>query len=174
MTPSSCPWRTQALGPSPVGSPASGRCTSSAGPDSRWPTRTSSPGCATRTWRMMRMEPRPLQSRTGESAPGQDKLDSTPFDPEELPGSAGLLPAPAAGAGHISARQVPCSENTELALILIGVGLEVAPSPGVSSAIFFVPGFLLLVPGVYHVIFIYCAVKGHRGFQFFYLPYFEK
>ncbi|KAM7085973.1 transmembrane protein 134 isoform 5-T5 [Molossus nigricans] len=59
-------------------------------------------------------------------------------------------------------------------LILIGVGLEVAPSPGVSSAIFFVPGFLLLVPGVYHVIFIYCAVKGHRGFQFFYLPYFEK
>ncbi|KAM5225086.1 transmembrane protein 134 isoform 2-T2 [Hipposideros larvatus] len=61
-----------------------------------------------------------------------------------------------------------------LVLILIGVGLEVAPSPGVSSAIFFVPGFLLLVPGVYHVIFIYCAVKGHRGFQFFYLPYFEK
>ncbi|ELK13267.1 transmembrane protein 134 isoform X1 [Pteropus alecto] len=61
-----------------------------------------------------------------------------------------------------------------LVLILIGVGLEVAPSPGVSSAIFFVPGFFFLVPGVYHVIFIYCAVKGHRGFQFFYLPYFEK
>ncbi|XP_049748667.1 transmembrane protein 134 isoform X4 [Elephas maximus indicus] len=61
-----------------------------------------------------------------------------------------------------------------LVLILIGVGLEVSPSPGVSSAIFFVPGFLLLVPGVYHVTFIYCAVKGHRGFQFFYLPYFEK
>ncbi|XP_057362820.1 transmembrane protein 134 isoform X4 [Manis pentadactyla] len=31
---------------------------------------------------------------------------------------------------HISARQVPCSENTELVLILTGVGLEVAPSPG--------------------------------------------
>ncbi|XP_020823712.1 transmembrane protein 134 isoform X1 [Phascolarctos cinereus] len=61
-----------------------------------------------------------------------------------------------------------------LTLILIGVGLQVNPSPGVSSAIFFVPGFLLLIPGVYHVIFIYCAVKGHRGFQFFYLPYFEK
>ncbi|OBS72861.1 hypothetical protein A6R68_12529 [Neotoma lepida] len=51
-------------------------------------------------------------------------------------------------------------------LLLLGLG--------VSSAIFFVPGVLLLVPGVYHVIFIYCAVKGHRGFQFFYLPYFEK
>ncbi|XP_062053717.1 transmembrane protein 134 isoform X1 [Lepus europaeus] len=61
-----------------------------------------------------------------------------------------------------------------LVLILVGVGLQVAPSPGVSSAVFFVPGFLLLVPGVYHVIFIYCAVKGHQGFQFFYLPYFEK
>ncbi|XP_036716702.1 transmembrane protein 134 isoform X1 [Balaenoptera musculus] len=47
MTLSSCPWRTRALGPSTAGSPASGRCTSSAGPGSRWPTRTSSPGCAT-------------------------------------------------------------------------------------------------------------------------------
>ncbi|KAM4845245.1 transmembrane protein 134 [Thomomys bottae] len=61
-----------------------------------------------------------------------------------------------------------------LALVVVGVGLEVAPSPGVSSAVFFVPGFLLLVPGVYHVTFIYCAVRGRRGFHFFYLPYFEK
>ncbi|XP_060463393.2 transmembrane protein 134 isoform X1 [Panthera onca] len=256
MTPSSCPWRTRARGPNSAGSPASGRCTSSAEPGSRWPTRTSSPGCATRTWRMMRMQPKPLWSRMGESASGQGQgfrpnvhpqlpvvlqhhqqqhpailpcllqLDATPFDPEEPPGSAGLLPTPAAGAGSLRLSfifcemgmiipvsfshgdnkamqvtslaqclaapghtteqrkislqtfprpcQVPCSENTELALILIAVGLEVAPSPGVSSAIFFVPGFLLLVPGVYHVIFIYCAVKGHRGFQFFYLPYFEK
>ncbi|XP_006893317.1 PREDICTED: transmembrane protein 134 isoform X3 [Elephantulus edwardii] len=51
-------------------------------------------------------------------------------------------------------------------LLLLGLG--------VSSAIFFVPGFLLLVPGVYHVIFICCALKGHGGFHFFYLPYFEK
>nr|XP_033776733.1 transmembrane protein 134 [Geotrypetes seraphini] len=59
-------------------------------------------------------------------------------------------------------------------LVLVGVGLLVNPSQGVSSAICFVPGFLLLIPGVYHVIFIYCAVKGRKGFQFFYLPYFEK
>ncbi|KAM9659956.1 transmembrane protein 134 isoform 4-T4 [Trichechus inunguis] len=129
MTPSSYPWRTQALGPSPAGSPASDRCTSSAGPGSRWPTRTSSPGCATRTWRMMRMEPRPLRNQMGESTPGQDQglganlhpqlamvfqhyqqqhpallqrllqLDPAPSDPEEPPGSTDLLPAPAAGAG---------------------------------------------------------------------------
>nr|XP_044618286.1 transmembrane protein 134 isoform X3 [Equus asinus] len=190
MTPSSCLWRTRVPGPSPAASPASGRCTSSAGPGSRWPTRTSSPGCATRTWRMMRMEPSPLRSQMEESAPGQGQLDSTPFDPEEPPGSAGLLPAPAAGAGHFpgpascpalktqslvsSPGRVSAQGIFSSVLILIGVGLEVAPSPGVSSAIFFVPGFLLLVPGVYHVVFIYCAVKGHRGFQFFYLPYFEK
>ncbi|XP_075436755.1 transmembrane protein 134 isoform X3 [Ascaphus truei] len=52
--------------------------------------------------------------------------------------------------------------------LLLLLGLDV------SSAIFFVPGFLLLIPGVYHVIFIYCAVRGRRGFQFFYLPYFDK
>ncbi|XP_049426847.1 transmembrane protein 134 isoform X2 [Epinephelus fuscoguttatus] len=45
---------------------------------------------------------------------------------------------------------------------------------GVSSAIFFVPGFLLFIPGVYHVIYISCAVRGRRGFKLFYLPYFEK
>ncbi|KAG3284559.1 hypothetical protein H1C71_008128 [Ictidomys tridecemlineatus] len=59
------------------------------------------------------------------------------------------------------------------ALILVGVGLEAAPSPGERP---FPPegSSLGLAPEVYHVIFIYCAVKGHRGFQFFYLPYFEK
>ncbi|KAM6160047.1 transmembrane protein 134 isoform 5-T5 [Erethizon dorsatum] len=82
----------------------------------------------------------------------------------------------AAPSGLLVPSAAPPSARTMPAavLILVGVGLEVAPSPGVSSAIFFVPGFLLLIPGVYHVIFIYCAVKGHRGFQFFYLPYFEK
>ncbi|KAM3913191.1 transmembrane protein 134 [Leptodactylus fuscus] len=61
-----------------------------------------------------------------------------------------------------------------LVFVCVGVGLQVSPSPAVSSAIFFVPGLLLLIPGVYHVIFIYCAVRGRHGFQFFYLPYFDK
>ncbi|XP_024605287.1 transmembrane protein 134 isoform X5 [Neophocaena asiaeorientalis asiaeorientalis] len=223
MTPSSCPWRTRALGLSPAGSPASGRCTSSAGPGSRWPTRTSSPGCATRTWRTMRMEPRPLRSRMGEPAPGtpSSSLCTIPQDAITTPipkGPLAHLPlsprrahSSCRDSGRTSVRSSQWSFSTissstqrsynaccswtqhpliqknhrvvlasflllllGLVLILTGVGLEVAPSPGVSSAIFFVPGFLLLVPGVYHVTFIYCAVKGHRGFQFFYLPYFEK
>ncbi|XP_054580971.1 transmembrane protein 134 isoform X16 [Eptesicus fuscus] len=178
MTPSSCPWRTRALGPSPAGSPASGRCTSNAGRGSRRPTRTSSPGCATRTWRTMRKEPRCLRSQMGESTPGilaEHPRSAAPSGPSVPSATAPSAPTmPAAGAGQVYLAHLSEVTRQGRVLILVGVGLEVAPSPGVSSAIFFVPGFLLLVPGVYHVIFIYCAVKGHRGFQFFYLPYFEK
>ncbi|XP_036716708.1 transmembrane protein 134 isoform X7 [Balaenoptera musculus] len=234
MTLSSCPWRTRALGPSTAGSPASGRCTSSAGPGSRWPTRTSSPGCATsHYWRAQSPD---LAARPSPPA-GDPNLESPlilegreegpePSHPSEAcvleqnlendEDGAQASPEPEGGAstrdsGRTSIRssqwsfsniststqrsynaccswtQHPLIQKNHrvvlasflllllgLVLILTGVGLEVAPSPGVSSAIFFVPGFLLLVPGVYHVIFIYCAVKGHRGFQFFYLPYFEK
>ncbi|XP_062334568.1 transmembrane protein 134 [Osmerus eperlanus] len=63
---------------------------------------------------------------------------------------------------------------TGVALIFTGVVIQLNPHAGVSSAIFFVPGFLLFIPGVYHVIYITCAVRGRRGFKLFYLPYFEK
>ncbi|XP_026870675.1 transmembrane protein 134 [Electrophorus electricus] len=63
---------------------------------------------------------------------------------------------------------------TGLALIFTGIVVELNPNAGVSSAIFFVSGFLLFIPGVYHVIYISCAIRGRRGFKFFYLPYFEK
>ncbi|KAI1887613.1 hypothetical protein AGOR_G00192120 [Albula goreensis] len=63
---------------------------------------------------------------------------------------------------------------TGVALIFTGIVIQLNPHAGVSSAIFFLPGFLLFIPGVYHVIYISCAVQGRRGFKFFYLPYFEK
>lgn len=63
---------------------------------------------------------------------------------------------------------------TGVALIFTGIVIQLNPNAGVSSAIFFVPGFLLFIPGVYHVIYISCAVRGRRGFKLFYLPYFEK
>ncbi|XP_036716716.1 transmembrane protein 134 isoform X14 [Balaenoptera musculus] len=136
--------------------------------------------------------PEPEGGASTRSGPGilAEHPSAAPSGP--LATSAPALSAPttpAAGLSHAGGcgrRSPPCHQLLPLllpspswlhlcaVLILTGVGLEVAPSPGVSSAIFFVPGFLLLVPGVYHVIFIYCAVKGHRGFQFFYLPYFEK
>uniref|UniRef100_A0A3P9DBD8 Transmembrane protein 134 n=2 Tax=Haplochromini TaxID=319058 RepID=A0A3P9DBD8_9CICH len=58
-------------------------------------------------------------------------------------------------------------------LLITGVADKTVPT-GISSAIFFIPGFLLFIPGVYHVIYISCAVRGRRGFKLFYLPYFEK
>lgn len=63
---------------------------------------------------------------------------------------------------------------TGVALIFTGIVIQLNPNAGVSSAIFFVPGILLFIPGVYHVIYISCAVRGRRGFKLFYLPYFEK
>ncbi|XP_056266207.1 transmembrane protein 134 [Pseudoliparis swirei] len=63
---------------------------------------------------------------------------------------------------------------TGVALIFTGVVIQLNPNAGVSSAIFFVPGVILFIPGVYHVIYISCAVRGRRGFKLFYLPYFEK
>ncbi|XP_066893809.1 transmembrane protein 134 isoform X2 [Kogia breviceps] len=163
MTPSSCPWRTQALGPSPAGSPASGRCTSSAGPGSRWPTRTSSPGCATRD-----------SGRTSIRSSQWSFSTISSSTQRSYNACCSWTQHPLIQKNHRVVLASFLLLLLGLVLILTGVGLEVAPSPGVSSAIFFVPGFLLLVPGVYHVTFIYCAVKGHRGFQFFYLPYFEK
>ncbi|XP_006171345.1 transmembrane protein 134 isoform X8 [Tupaia chinensis] len=163
MTPSSCPWRTRALGRNPAASPASDRCILSAGPGSRWLTRTSSPGCATRD-------------------SGRTSVRSSQWSFSTISSSTQR-----SYNACCSWTQHPLIQKNRrvvlasflllllgLVLILVGVGLEVTPSPGVSSAIFFVPGFLLLIPGVYHVIFIYCAVKGYPGFQFFYLPYFEK
>jgi hypothetical protein len=117
-----------------------------------------------------------------------------PPPPSCAQGSLQALPTP-------SRNRPPFQRKGRLAQAVSGPeALSCSPLPpaGVSSAIFFVPGVLLLVPGgergpragrrrggaepradwprpaVYHVIFIYCAVKGHRGFQFFYLPYFEK
>ncbi|XP_061685511.1 transmembrane protein 134 [Syngnathoides biaculeatus] len=63
---------------------------------------------------------------------------------------------------------------TGLALIFAGVLVHLNPNAGLSGAIFFVPGFLLFIPGAYHVTYIGCAVRGRRGFKLFYLPYFEK
>ncbi|XP_008570319.1 PREDICTED: transmembrane protein 134 isoform X4 [Galeopterus variegatus] len=106
-----------------------------------------------------------------QASPEPDGGVSTRLGPEIL---AEHPSAPPSGPLAPSAATPRAPTMPVAVLILVGVGLEVAPSPGVSSAVFFVPGFLLLVPGVYHVIFIYCAVKGRRGFHFFYLPYFEK
>uniref|UniRef100_A0A4W5QVE8 Transmembrane protein 134 n=1 Tax=Hucho hucho TaxID=62062 RepID=A0A4W5QVE8_9TELE len=56
---------------------------------------------------------------------------------------------------------------TGVALIFTGVVIQL--NPDAVRLIVFSP-----FPSVYHVIYISCAVRGRRGFKFFYLPYFEK
>lgn len=65
-------------------------------------------------------------------------------------------------------------------LLLIGIGLLVTgvtvlvlPEMGVQSFVFFIAGAICFIPGVYHVVYVYCAVKGRRGYNFYNLPLFN-
>lgn len=59
-------------------------------------------------------------------------------------------------------------------LILTGTIAYLLPSlEGVQGFIFFIAGFICLLPGGYHLVYIYLAVKGWRGFDFSHLPLFD-
>ncbi|KAF4526866.1 hypothetical protein B566_EDAN013920 [Ephemera danica] len=65
-------------------------------------------------------------------------------------------------------------------LLLIGVGLLTTgflaaclPIEGLQAAVFFIAGAICFIPGAYHVVYIYLAVKGWRGFDFYHLPLFN-
>lgn len=64
-------------------------------------------------------------------------------------------------------------------LLIIGVGLvatglvvEIMPIAGFKGIVFFMAGAICFIPGAYHVVYVYCAVKGRRGFDFSSLPLF--
>lgn len=65
-------------------------------------------------------------------------------------------------------------------LLVLGVGLvatgilvEIMPIPGFKGFVFFIAGAICFIPGAYHVVYVYCAVKGRRGFDFHSLPLFN-
>lgn len=65
-------------------------------------------------------------------------------------------------------------------LLIIGIGLlttamvvTFSPDTGLQGFVFFVAGFICFIPGAYHVVYIYLAVKGKRGFDFYHLPLFN-
>jgi len=66
-------------------------------------------------------------------------------------------------------------------LVLIGSGLFVTgivayiePSlAGIQGFVFFIAGIICVLPGAYHLGYIYLAVKGKRGFDFHHLPLFN-
>jgi Transmembrane proteins 230/134 len=47
------------------------------------------------------------------------------------------------------------------------------PIEGLQSAVFFIAGAICFIPGAYHVVYIYLAVKGWQGFDFYHLPLFN-
>lgn len=64
-------------------------------------------------------------------------------------------------------------------LLVIGIGLFITgalafaePESGLQGAVFILAGFICFVPGAYHVVYIYLAAKGRRGYHFHNLPLF--
>ncbi|XP_022905728.1 transmembrane protein 134 [Onthophagus taurus] len=64
-------------------------------------------------------------------------------------------------------------------LLVIGLGLLgtgilalAEPQAGLQGAVFLIAGFICFVPGAYHVVYIYLAAKGRRGYHFHNLPLF--
>ncbi|XP_064621051.1 transmembrane protein 134-like isoform X2 [Lineus longissimus] len=60
-----------------------------------------------------------------------------------------------------------------IGLLIVGLAVEIVKPPGVASFIFFIIGVICLIPGAYHVVYIYMAIKGKRGFGFSNLTTFE-
>ncbi|XP_059613476.1 transmembrane protein 134 [Phlebotomus argentipes] len=58
------------------------------------------------------------------------------------------------------------------ALVVIGTYAVAKPSNGSQGAVFFVAGFICFIPGAYHVVYIWLAARGYRGFDFYHLPLF--
>ncbi|KAL3858108.1 hypothetical protein ACJMK2_012719 [Sinanodonta woodiana] len=59
------------------------------------------------------------------------------------------------------------------ALFLTGVGIVISPQRGMHSLVFFIGGLLLLIPGAYHLVYIFLAVKRFNGYSLYNLPVFR-
>lgn len=64
-------------------------------------------------------------------------------------------------------------------LLVIGVGLLATgaislaePQSGLQGGVFLLAGLICFIPGAYHVVYIYLAAKGKRGYHFHNLPLF--
>lgn len=64
-------------------------------------------------------------------------------------------------------------------LLVVGVALlgmcafaVAEPENGLQGAVFFVAGMICFVPGAYHVVYIWLAARGQRGYDFYHLPLF--
>lgn len=66
-----------------------------------------------------------------------------------------------------------------IVLFIVGIGLLAMaiysfayPSNGSQAVVFFIAGLICVIPGGYHVAYIWLASLGFRGFDFYHLPLF--
>ncbi|XP_073258153.1 uncharacterized protein [Porites lutea] len=60
-----------------------------------------------------------------------------------------------------------------LAFLIAGIVLAATGDDGMKSVIFFVCAAICILPGGYHIIYIYRATKGQRGYNFESIPSFQ-
>ncbi|XP_015763539.1 PREDICTED: transmembrane protein 134-like isoform X2 [Acropora digitifera] len=60
-----------------------------------------------------------------------------------------------------------------IAFLLAGIVLAATADDGMKSIIFFVCAVICILPGGYHIIYIYRATKGQRGYNFESIPSFQ-
>lgn len=60
-----------------------------------------------------------------------------------------------------------------IAFLLAGIVLAATADEGMKSIIFFVCAVICILPGGYHIIYIYRATKGQRGYNFESIPSFQ-
>ncbi|XP_015791657.1 uncharacterized protein LOC107368356 isoform X1 [Tetranychus urticae] len=60
-----------------------------------------------------------------------------------------------------------------IGLIAMGIVVTVLPDIDFQSYVFFIAGAICFIPGAYHVVYLYFAVTGRKGYDFHQLPLFN-
>lgn len=58
-------------------------------------------------------------------------------------------------------------------LLSVAIIVQLTPSTDYHPIVFFIAGFICFIPGVYHVVYIYLAARGHPGYSFYSLSLFN-
>jgi len=126
-----------------------------------------------------------LQNPTLKALKAKEEVDSTSQDSVSLiPNNPGYYEGPSPSKfwwKHPKIKQNWKMMLASLILVLLGTGLIITgivayshPNlAGIQGFVFFIAGFICLAPGGYHLVYVYLAVKGKRGFDFHHLPLFN-
>ncbi|XP_055840427.1 uncharacterized protein LOC129908132 [Episyrphus balteatus] len=108
--------------------------------------------------------------------------DTTSRDSDSLIQEYGNLPTDETNTycwRHPKVRENWRTVLAAVTLLIVGTGLFVMgifavldPTKTSQGVVFFVAGLICFIPGAYHVVYIWLAAKGYRGFDFYHLPLF--